>query len=144
MGVDDLYREGLYDSKENLNIMGAFARKAYCMTTGMPIPKVFQSLKDTGFSFDELRNLEYLSDEKIAGRCNIKVSKWVDGQDVASGQFSVKESLIKYLKAWVSILEEEQEPIKQPQHIDQTSSFTNIIPIPDEVADTVVKEVVNN
>lgn len=87
---------------------GAFARKAYCMVTGIGISEVIKSLMDAGFTFDDIKHLEYLSDANIAAKAGIKLGYWEEtGYPIAHGYFMEKEYFIKYLKAWVEILEEE-------------------------------------
>lgn len=107
---------GLFDHKEAKGV-GTFSMKAYCLTTGEPLSVVFKSLKDAGFTYEELCNLEFLSDRKIADRCGIKVSSFQPEQEASHGQFFVKGYLISYLKAWVSILQEEEtrtQPVQTP------------------------------
>lgn len=72
----------------------------HCSKTGHPLPRVFQSLLDSGFTPDEMKALE---------RCGCK-----------------KEDVITYLKAWVSILEAEkpkEEENKQPSCPDITKEL---------------------
>lgn len=106
------------------NHVGAFSRRAHCLSTGISLPIVFQKLKDSGFTFEELRNLEFLSDRVISGKAGIEVGKWQLGQETAHGKFYQKKFLISYLKAWIEILKEQE--VKQPEPVQQ-SERTRIV-----------------
>lgn len=101
---------------------GTFSSNAFCITTNLPLPEVFQVLKDAGFTHQELLELEYLENEKIAGIMWRKLSKTLSGCIAMSNeQYANKSSLILYLKAWVGVLkEEEQTPISTPQVKEKT------------------------
>jgi len=55
----------------------------HCEVTGLPIPKVIKALLDCGFSFEELRTLEFYSTETRTD----------------------KEKLCNYFKRWIQRLE---------------------------------------
>lgn len=96
-GAHDLASVGLLDSPITNNKYLAFCEEAFCMTTNLPLPLVFQSFKDTGFSFEELDGLENLNNETILHRVGVTYLR-----------HSNKSNLIKYIKAWVEILGEEK------------------------------------
>lgn len=92
---------------------GVFAKQAFCVTTNLPLPEVFKVLKEAGFTYPELLELEYLGNKKIAQRLGWLLSE-IGGVYFIDG-FDAKNRLIAYLKAWVSILKEEQKPeVLQP------------------------------
>jgi hypothetical protein len=104
-----------YHQSPKLGDYGVFSRNAYCMTTDLPLPTVFNVLKDTGFTHEDLMNLEYFGNEKIALKLGKEIS-YRDGHPFGykSDTFNDKKLLIKYLKAWVEILKEEQPIIETP------------------------------
>lgn len=118
---------GYFDSK-SIEGAGCFSSKAHCLTTGLELPLVFQTLKDSGFTYRELCDLEFLADRKIAGIAGLKVSEWTKGQDAAHGQFTKKECLVKYLKAWIEILDAGTTKMQQPSYEDITASLA-VLPI---------------
>jgi|SRR5688572_9740456 len=95
----------------------------YCMTTDLPIPAVFQAVKDAGFSFAEMVELECLTNTEI-----LKLSG-VSSYELC--HFEKKENLIKYLKAWVEILEEKlnKEPEVQASVATEVDSKKEADPI---------------
>lgn len=96
---------------------GAFSMYASCMTTNLPLPLVFKSLKDAGFTHKELYELEYLMNPEILK--TLKIATYSDHfhncNIPSSNGYQNKKNLIKYLKAWVEILEEKlnSEPLVQ-------------------------------
>lgn len=98
---------GLNDSPLRAN-HGGFGRFAYCMVSDLPIPEVFQALKDTGFSYQEIVELEMLGNMEILNR--IQAGSYFNEDQqiyvINNLKYSDKETVIKYLKAWVEILEE--------------------------------------
>lgn len=90
-GVLDIYKKL---GKSVSGFAGCYEQAIeYCATTGLELPRVFMALKETGFTFGELKILE-------------------DHDDY--------QSFLSYLKAWVEILEQ-AEP--QPSHTDITKSL---------------------
>lgn len=102
--------------------VGVFSRRTFCITTNLPLPEVFQVLKDAGFTYQELLDLEYLGNGKIVGIMGRELSKTLSGCiAMSNNQHTDKSSLILYLKTWVRILkEEEQTPISTPQVKEKT------------------------
>lgn len=116
--VDDLSEVGFYNSKIRSNNVGAFAQLAYCMTSNLPIPLVFEKLKQAGFTHKELIELEYLANERIADKIGEKIIVGGTNNLPKSINFTKKETLIKYLKAWVEILEEESNVVTEVKVIE--------------------------
>lgn len=108
--TNDLFSIG-YPNSPLKNGAGVFAKDAYCMTYNLPLPVVFQSLKDAGFTHQELLELEYLANERICknlGWERVKITKMNYDFHIREGAtYDVKENLLIYLKEWVKILEEE-------------------------------------
>jgi len=114
---------GLYNSTERAEGVGPFASYAQCMTSDLPMPLVFQSLKDAGFSFGELKELEDLSNYKICQRAGMWNVYDKDGRKINLFR-ERKEYLILYLKTWVEILKEETvapEPVHAKERIKYIS-----------------------
>lgn len=119
--AENIFSIGFADSPISDFTLTAFARHALCMTTGLPLPVIFQSLRDCGFTHQDIFELENLSNVRIAKLIHQKV--YLDDHNRPIGiNRSVKHVLIQYLKAWVSILVEEntvapiaQEPIPEPK-----------------------------
>jgi hypothetical protein len=78
-----------------------FASNGKCMITDMPLPKVFRLLKESGFEYEELKSLEFLTDKSVLLRMKSKAD------------YDEKDDLIAYLKAWVEILKEQE--VKTPK-----------------------------
>lgn len=85
---------------------------SYCMTTNLSLPKVFQALKDAGFTHKELVNLEYYGDKRVAEKLGFKIEYRSNGHPFGYNhvQLDNKETAIKYMKAWLEILEADQLP----------------------------------
>lgn len=80
-----------------------FYSGAFCLTANLPMPEMYQQLKMSGFSWEDIRDLVYLSNTKITSRLNWKVSEF-EGKMIAHNH-TKKESLITYLKEWVKMLQ---------------------------------------
>jgi len=76
----------------------------YCPTSGYPMDELISTLLDTGFEREDLVNLERLSEPIILARLTRSNSNLKHNQ---------KEDVLVYLRAWVSLLEE-QWAMKQP------------------------------
>lgn len=116
-------RTGYFDA--NSGLTGSFSRRAKYMNTGLPMPLVFQSLKDTGFTHQELEELEFLGNPKIAERCGFK-PEYHGEVMIAHGHFSKKPSVISYLKAWVEILKEEEVKIEVKPEIKEIIRYVAV------------------
>lgn len=123
LDVDDLFQHGYTTNTFPIDPLarGCFARDAYCITSNIPIPKVFQSLKDAGFSHEDLLSLEYLGDPKICKKAGMEsTTSLCPYPTLVGGGYNQKDNLIKYLKAWIEILEEQQvKVIVQPEPIKE-------------------------
>lgn len=129
---------GLADSPSVRGI-GAFSKHTHCLTTNLPLPEVFQKLKEAGFSYQELCDLEFLSDEKIAAKANIRVDGNILDQKT-SHVFDQKKYLIAYLKSWLQILKE--QTLQQPEnskYVDITPSLA-VLPT-EETSDIILGKV---
>lgn len=98
---------------------GTFSGRAVCITTGIDLPEVFGALKEAGFTYRELGELEFLGNIPIAEKAGLRAFHYKDDWNAAHSQFQVKKNVIKYLKAWVEILKQQEvkepEPIQQPE-----------------------------
>ena len=70
----------------------------YCPVNGQPFDDVISQLINFGFSIDDLAHLEKLSDPKIVQ--SIPLAE-------RSLHYNVRQDVVRYLKAWVMILEDE-------------------------------------
>jgi len=103
MGGKSPYEGGFLDAPFIKRIEWPFSENAYCMTTNLPLQEVFQSFKDSGFSFEDILNLESLGDDKIITRL-----RW----DKKHSKYTTKKYVILYLKEWVKMLQEREPKIK--------------------------------
>ena len=106
-GSNSLVAAGFLDSPTQNRKYEAFCSYAYCITTKLELPLVFQSLKDSRFTIGELNGLENLNGKNIVEKTG-KLSR------------TNKDDVIKYLKAWVEILEEEKPQIQPEQPKEKT------------------------
>lgn len=74
-----------------------------CRQTGIPINEVYGALREVGMSWEDIENVETLNDKKVLAAM---------GKNYI--EFSDKENVIAYLKAWASIIEEEDSIPAQP------------------------------
>jgi hypothetical protein len=72
----------------------------YCPTSGYPIDMIIERMVDYGFSPQDLRHLEWLSDEVVLKRMNVSFLNR-----------NLKSDTIAYLKAWAAMLEEQLEKV---------------------------------
>ena len=68
----------------------------YCPTSGYPMDMIIERMLDFGFSQLDLRNLEWLSDDKILARMNVRFLNR-----------NLKSDTILYFKTWADLLEEQ-------------------------------------
>jgi len=68
----------------------------YCPTSGYPMDMIIEKMIDFGFSQVDLRNLEWLSDDKILAKMK-----------VAFLNRNLKSDTIAYLKNWSDLLEDQ-------------------------------------
>ena len=101
--------DGYYNSPDVGDMcIPPWTRRSICLKTGLPLSGIWKTLKDIGFTHDEIANLESLSDKKIADKTGMEfnIFKHSTGFSVSPHR-SEKRYVISYLKAWVEILEEE-------------------------------------
>jgi hypothetical protein len=113
------------------------AKTEFCSSTGIPTTDIFKKLKELGLNEKDIMNLEFLSNEKVRGRANL--NKY--------DQFHKKDVLIKYLKAWAELLEEEQKLIwnsENPMRREIKIEREILIVEMDEKARKLPKEIVYN
>jgi hypothetical protein len=105
--------------------VSAFSKRAYCMTTNMPLPKVFKALVDAGFLWEELKELEQLENKKILRR--------IGAEELRR---DIKENLVSYLKAWVEILKEEQPIVEtQPTEEPKVKEIIRYVSVPQTITE---------
>ena len=68
----------------------------YCPTSGYPMDMIIERMLDFGFSAIDLRNLEWLSDDKILAKMNVTFLNR-----------NLKSDTISYLKNWADLLEDQ-------------------------------------
>lgn len=102
---------------------GIFSAQAHCMVIDLPLPKVFQALKDAGFTHQELVHLEFLSSRdiisgmdkfssvRIAAACNALFETMT-----CDTAYNKKEYLISYLESWIRLLEKDR-PVQPVQMV---------------------------
>lgn len=120
LGGKTAIQTGLFDSPSIDKELGCFTQYTHCLTTNLPLPEVFLALKNAGFSQKELIELEHLSNKNIIQRGGVQMYMTTSTMiSVETNTYrSNKQEVIKYLKAWVAILKEEQEQNK-PQEAQE-------------------------
>ncbi|MEP2772652.1 MAG: hypothetical protein ABJH05_10915 [Fulvivirga sp.] len=86
----------------------------YCPTSGMLMDDLITQMLDFGLDTDDLRNLEKLSDTKVLRRLP------TNNRYLSQNK---KSDVIKYIKAWVDLLEEQLTAtvhVPQPKSIQVT------------------------
>jgi hypothetical protein len=68
----------------------------YCPTSGYPMDMIIEKMLDFGFSKVDLRNLEWLSDDKILAKIKVGFLNR-----------NLKSDTITYLKTWAILLEDQ-------------------------------------
>ena len=88
----------------------------HCTSTGEPLHYIFEKLFEIGLTKEDICDLEYLRNKDILKRANIDIySQYPYYED--------KTNLIKYIAAWIAILEENAgDP-----HTTQQQDNTNVI-----------------
>ena len=85
----------------------------YCRVSAMPIDLLIFEMLTAGFSLDDLKNLEKLSDRAVLSRLPIE-KRYL--------RHNVREDVIVYLQEWASMLEEQLlETIKLPDFLQETA-----------------------
>jgi hypothetical protein len=109
-------KAGFSESPMKANHLTCFANNAICITTNLPLPRVFSELKNAGFSHEDIMELENLSNPVVIKKAGMSVYRSLNGYMVNSDR-SDKHYLVAYLKTWAEILEEENQtiqPIPEP------------------------------
>ncbi len=89
----------------------------YCPTSGYPMDLIIEKMIDFGFSKQDLRHLEWLSDTEI-------VNEVLKDKSISHLNKNSKLDTILYLKAWANMLEDKLiEPIKLNIHQDNLVKF---------------------
>lgn len=78
--------------------------KNFCNITGESTQQIFKDLSEAGLSAQDICHLEYLENPAILKKAKIRTGIF------NKMYFQKKSNLIKYLKAWVQILEQESKP----------------------------------
>lgn len=94
-----------------------------CSVTGTPINVIIKKLKENGFTVQDLKELELLSNENYGG---CKDNPRMDDRD----------ALVQYLEHWIAALEKSQQPL-----YEDTTRELAVFPV-EEKADQPVKEIV--
>ena len=76
----------------------------YCMGTNLEIEEILDTLNYQGLSREDMRNLEYLSDESI-------LSKLPGGKRYL--EKNKREDAILYMRTWADVLEDKHTPKKE-------------------------------
>ncbi len=76
----------------------------YCLGTNLEIEEILDTLNYQGLSREDMRNLEYLSDESI-------LSKLPGGKRYL--EKNKREDAILYMRTWADVLEEKQSTKKE-------------------------------
>lgn len=147
LGGKCIYDAGYSDAPVTCSVYGAFSRRALCMTTNLPLPELFQTLKDAGFTFKELSELEYLSNLEITTKAGIDlhysiVGSLVNGTRMVADDFDHKPTLIRYLKAWLEILKEQEQPTQLSEQPVTAIRYVPVL-IPESVNEQ-LKELILN
>lgn len=126
---EGVQKNGYLDSEIRNEDLTPFCEYAYCITSNMSLPKVFQLLKDAGFTIKELVELENLSNPKISNSIGDKLFPHGVKDLLISYYRNEKSYLIAYLRAWIAILETELSPA-----VKETIRY---VAVPETVADQV-------
>ena len=85
----------------------------YCETSAMPIDLIIFELITSGFSLDDLQNLEKLSDKQVLMRLPVE-KRYL--------RHNVREDVIVYLNEWADMLEEQLlDTIKLPDFLQESA-----------------------
>jgi hypothetical protein len=102
---DKTLRDSGYRDSPSVQGSGASAM-FHCLTTGLPLPEIYKTMKSAGFTYEEMANLEILGGESILKKA---------GMSRYGHKIDSKPDLTRYLKAWVELLKEEQPVVTIPE-----------------------------
>jgi len=133
--------KSLYETDYYRNIncpmdnIGTFSESAKCLKTGLKMGEVFMALRDCGFTFQEIHELEHLSNPIIADLLgfDLREESTQSGEKFfVSHERTEKASVILYLKEWVKMLQAPtvtltayQPAIKEP--VAQFVTYSKIV-----------------
>lgn len=80
-----------------------FDPKYLCPDTGIHMSRVIQSLLSTGFSKDDIQELEHLNNKEVLNRLG----------RTEHDDYDDRENVIAYITAWIEILEEETPTVEK-------------------------------
>jgi hypothetical protein len=93
--------------------------KASCSVTGKPLTEVFQQLHDLGMNVEDMVHLEYLDNPAIYKESGIQLERpkvttnfWGKQKVQRDRWYDNKNNLIKYLKAWIRIIDNDIDRTK--------------------------------
>ena len=85
----------------------------YCPTSGFPMDLIIEKMIDFGFSKQDLRHLEWLSDSEI-------VAEVLKDESISHLSRNSKSDTILYMKTWANLLEDKLiTPIKLDIHQEE-------------------------
>lgn len=88
----------------------------YCPTSGLPMDLIIEKMMDFGFSRQDLRHLEWLSDDEILTYIGVSYLNK-----------NLKSDTILYLQSWANFIEDQLiEKIKLPS-LEQMSSQLDMV-----------------
>ncbi len=86
----------------------------YCPSSGYPMDLIIEKMIDFGFTKQDLRHLEWLSDTEILSQ--IETKKHLNR--------NLKSDTILYIKTWATILEDKMlHEVKLPKNISEIDSY---------------------
>ena len=89
----------------------------YCPTSGLPMDLIIQKMVDFGFSKQDLRHLEWLSDADILNKIGVSYLNR-----------NLKSDTILYLKSWANLLEDQLiETINLPDFNEKTIGVLEMV-----------------
>lgn len=127
---------GVLDSKLlNKNAL-PISEQAYCMTSDLPMPKVYQIFKNNGFTYQDIANLEGLSSKEVCKYLGWKRKLVSEAKkkrtyilNESHHYIDNRNDLITYLKAWIYLLKEE-EKLKIPEVIEKIKETEKVRYVP--------------
>lgn len=81
---------------------------AKCLYSKLEMPQVFQRLRDVGLSAKDIFNLENLADNAVCDEAGIGRASCDTMIGVTNILRTQKNSVVKYMEAWIRILERDQ------------------------------------
>jgi hypothetical protein len=86
----------------------------YCPTSGLPIDEILSVIFDAGFSADDVRNMERLSDPNV-----LSLMTPTQRSELS---FRNRDDVVFYFKKWIEFLESETGPKTDPSFADADSN----------------------